>query len=170
MSGNVPMIQCPTRTLARWGVALLCAGAVSLPAAGADFFLYLRCEGKVAVGKASTAGHVDLALRDNNMTALIQRSNVLPVGQRFRYEVSPVSYSMTYNLPGAGSTVLYDWRRGQMFVWQPNLRRVTTVRLSIDRQSGAMSGEMLNPEAEILATLSMACNPVSEEELPAPKF
>jgi hypothetical protein len=158
------------RRLLRFGTALLCGAAVFHPAAAADFFLYLRCEGKVDYGRSSTAGHVDLALRDNNMTALIQRSNVLPVGQRLKYEVSPISYSMNYQIRAAGSTVLYDWWRGPLFVWQPNLKQVTTVRLSIDRQTGALSGEMLNAEAEMLATLRMDCQAISEESLPAPKF
>jgi len=156
----------------RWvalGAALLVSAAWQ-PAGAADFFLYLKCEGRVAADKNSKPGHLDLALRDNNMTALIQRSDTLPVGERLRYQVSPVAYSMTYRVPGTGSTVLYDWWRGQMFVWQPSLKRVAHIRLSIDRQSGRLSGEMLNAQDQTLATLGMSCKAIEEDDLPAPKF
>lgn len=159
-----------TRRLVSMGAALSLLATAAQPALAADFFLYLQCEGKVMAGGKSTPGHVHLALRDNNTTALIQKSNTLPVGQRLHYDVSPQMYSMTYNVRATGSAVLYDWWRGALFVWQPNLKQVTTVRLSIDRQSGSLSGEMLNAEAHQLGTMAMTCEPVSEEDLPAPKF
>jgi hypothetical protein len=140
------------------------------PAAhAAEFFLYLKCKGTVTAKGKSTAGHADFALRDNNQTALIQQSNVLPVGVRLKYDVSPAAYSMTY-LVHTSSTVLYDWWRGALFVWQPSLKHVTTIRVSIDRQSGRLSGEMLNAEADRLADMAMNCEPYKEEDLAAPKF
>jgi hypothetical protein len=150
--------------------AALCMSLVAPSAWAADFFLYLKCDGKLMAGGKSMPGHVHLALRDNNTSALIQKSNVLPVGQRLHYDVSPQMYSMTYNVRATGNAVLYDWWRGALFVWQPNLKQVTTVRLSIDRQSGGLSGELLNAEASQLGTLAMNCEAINEEDLPAPKF
>lgn len=139
-------------------------------AQAAEFFVYLKCKGKVAAGGKSTHGHVDLALRDNNQTALVQQSNALPVGVRLKYEVSPAAYSMTYLVPGTGSAVLYDWWRGALFVWQPSLKAVATVRMSIDRQSGQLSGEMLNAASDRLGSLDMSCEAFKEEDLAPPKF
>lgn len=146
------------------------ACAVCPAAQAAEFFVYLKCKGTVSAGSKSTPGHVDLALRDNNQTALVQQSNALPVGVRLKYDVSPAAYSMTYHVPGSGATVLYDWWRGQLFVWQPSLKTASDVRMSIDRQSGKLSGEMLNADAVRLASLSMNCEALKEEELAAPKF
>jgi hypothetical protein len=157
----------------RLGLATLAVvgSAACAPAAhAAEFSLYLRCEGRVSSNGKSTPGRVDLALRDNNQTALVQQSNALPVGVRLKYDVSPAAYSMTYRVPGTGSAVLYDWWRGALFVWQPSLKMVATVRLSIDRQSGQLNGEMLNAEAVRLASLDMMCEALKEEELAPPKF
>jgi len=152
-------------------VAVAVGTAVLLPAAqGAEFFVYLKCAGKVSAKGKSTQGHVELALRDNNQTALVQQSSVVPVGVRLKYDVSPAAYSMTYLVPGTSSAVLYDWWRGALFVWQPSLKLVTAVRMSIDRQSGKLAGEMLNAEADRLAGLDMNCEPFKEEDLAAPKF
>jgi hypothetical protein len=150
----------------------LLAGLLALPATvSADYFsLYLKCEGDVSAGKGKTRAHVDLALRDNNETALIQRSNVLPVGEKMKYEVSPATYSMRYYAPGTGSRVYYDWYRGYLFDWNPNLKRLSVIRLSIDRQSGELSGEILNNQDQPLARIKMACEAVSPEALPEPKF
>ena len=74
--------------------------------------MYLKCEGEVISGAGKTGANLDLALRDNNQSALIQRSNILPVGEKMRYEVSPASYSMVYRSPDTRSRVYYDWRRG----------------------------------------------------------
>jgi hypothetical protein len=150
----------------------LLAGLLALPATvSAEYFsLYLKCDGEVSAGKGKTKAHVDLALRDNNETALIQRSNVLPVGEKMKYEVSPATYSMRYYAPGTGSRVYYDWYRGYLFDWNPNLKRLSMIRLSIDRQNGELSGEILNNQDEALARIRMNCESVSPEDLPAPKF
>jgi len=163
----------PRSTRARLGATLLAGTALLLaaaPAAAAEFSLYLKCQGKASAGGKTTPSHLDLALRDNNQTALIQRSNALPVGERLKYNVSPITYSMTYRVPGTGSAVFYDWWRGSLFVWQPSLKRVSMVRVSIDRQTGNLSGELLNAEDQQLGSLSMACEAIEEDALPAPKF
>ena len=154
------------------GLCALAVSSVWQPAAAADFFAYLQCEGKVNAGKDSMAGNVSLALRDNNTTALIQKSNVMPVGERLKYDVSPVSYSMSYRVPGvrSDSVALYDWWRGALFVWHPNLKRVAKIRMSIDRSTGDLSGEMLNSQDERLASMAMNCKAIDEADLPAPKF
>ncbi len=155
--------------------ATLCALAATYawqPAVAADFFAYLQCEGKVRAGKDSMAGNVSLALRDNNTTALIQKSNVMPVGERLKYDVSPVSYSMSYQVPGVrgDSVALYDYWRGALFVWQPNLKRVAKIRMSIDRSTGELTGEMLNAQDARLASMAMNCKAIDEADLPTPKF
>ena len=137
----------------------------------ADYFsLYLKCEGMVSSGKAKTKAHVDLAFRDNNYSALIQRSNILPVGEKMSYEVSPAAYSMTYRAPGAHERVYYDWYRGYLFSWNPSLKRLALIRLSIDRQTGKLAGDILNNQDSTLARISMDCESISQEELPEPKF
>lgn len=137
----------------------------------ADYFsLYLKCDGVVSSRQGKTKSHVDLALRDNNETALIQRSNVLPVGGKMKYEISPATYSMTYYSPGARTQLYYDWYQGYLFKWDPNLKRLALIRLSIDRQSGQLDGDILNSQDESLARISMACEAVSPEDLPEPKF
>jgi hypothetical protein len=44
------------------------------------------------------------------------------------------------------------------------------VRLSIDRQSGKLEGDILNNQDRSLARIEMACEAVSPQDLPAPKF
>lgn len=159
------------RTILCWrALALFLTLTACAHANAAEFFLYLQCTGKVVVKGKATSADLNLALRDNNMTALIQKSSVLPVGERLRYDVSPVAYSMSFEVPGTESVVLYDWWRAQLFVWQPSLKRVATIRLSIDRQTGGLTGEMLNAQAVQLATLVMRCDAVNEDELPPQKF
>jgi hypothetical protein len=139
--------------------------------ARADYFsLYLNCEGHVTAGQKKAQAHLDLALRDNNETALIQRSNVLPVGEKMKYDVSPATYSMRYYAPGTSSRVYYDWYRGFLFKWNDNLKRLSMIRLSIDRQSGELNGDILNNQDEVLARIRMDCEAVSPEDLPEPKF
>jgi len=153
-------------------VALLSVSLLAVPAlAYADYYsLYLKCEGTVSAKKGKTKAHVDLALRDNDYSALIQRSNVLPVGGKMKYEVSPATYSMVYYAPGARTQLYYDWYQGYLFKWDPNLKRLALIRLSIDRQTGQLDGDIRNSQDESLARISMACEAVSPEELPEPKF
>ncbi|MFO1328214.1 MAG: hypothetical protein U1F56_12720 [Rubrivivax sp.] len=151
--------------------AVLAAGMLVAGAAQAQIFhLYLLCSGEVQVQGKSRPAHVDLALRDNNMTALIQRSNVLPVGDRLKYEASPALYSMVAKAPSQGSVLFHDWIRGEVFVWAPGLKQLQTIRLSIDRQTADLEGEMLDGKGDLMGRLRMRCTPKTNDEMPAPKF
>ena len=156
------------------GVAMVIVGAACLgapPLASAEYFsLYLKCEGQVTSAVGKTGANLDLALRDNNQSALIQRSNILPVGEKMRYEVSPAAYSMVYRSPDTRSRVYYDWRRGYLFRWDPRLDRLAYIRVSIDRQSGRLEGDILNNEDISLARFGMQCEKADPKDLPAPKF
>ncbi len=142
----------------------------AMPAMADEFFLYLKCSGNIIAGGKSQPADVDLALRDNNETALIQQSNVLPVGERLKYKVSPSTYSMRYYVPGTRTGVIYDWWHSQIFIWYPSLQQLSMVRLSINRQSGQLTGVLENSAAESLASLKMNCEAEDEEDLPEPKF
>jgi len=150
----------------------LFATLLAMPSiSSADYFsLYLKCEGAVSTRQGETKSHVDLAIRDNDYSALIQRSNVLPVGGKMKYEVSPATYSMTYYSPGARTQLYYDWYKSYLFKWDPNLKRLALIRLSIDRQTGQLDGDILNSQDESLARIRMACEAISPEDLPEPKF
>ena len=102
--------------------------------------------------------------------ALIQRSNVLPVGEKLRYEVSPAAYSMTYRAPNARTPLYYDWLRGQLFTWDPALKRLARIRRSIDRQSGALDGDIVNSDDQSLARIGMMCRKADPKDLAPPKF
>jgi hypothetical protein len=154
----------------RRALAAGCRGAVGAPGGGPHFSLLLQCDGKVRAESGSRPAQVSLALRDNNTTALIQQSNVLPVGERLKYVESPTTFSMTYKLPATRTPLFHDWWNGRLFVWMPALRKVSTIRLSIDRVRGTLGGEMLNGEGQKLATLAMDCQPVTEEMLEPRKF
>jgi hypothetical protein len=139
--------------------------------ARADYFsLYLKCQGEVSSAAGKTAAHLDLALRDNNQSALIQRSNVLPVGEKMKYEVSPATYSMTFRSPQARTKLFYDWYRGQLFAWDPSLKRLAYIRVSIDRQTGGMEGDIRNSDDQSLARFGMTCDKADPAALPPPKF
>jgi hypothetical protein len=160
------------RHLGGWvGLGLGCALLAAPFGAAADYFsLYLRCEGDVTSGAGKNGAHLDVAMRDNNQSAVIQRSNVLPVGEKLKYEVSPATYSMTYRSPQARTQLYYDWLRGQLFAWDPSLKRLAYIRLSIDRQSGSLEGDIRNSDDQTLARLGMRCQKVDPSSLPAPKF
>jgi hypothetical protein len=151
---------------------IMACSLLGMPSIGAaDYFsLYLKCEGMVASGAGKTDGHLDLAFRDNNYSAVIQRSNVLPVGEKMKYEVSPATYSMTYRSPEARTRVYYDWYRGQLFAWDPSLKRLAYIRLSIDRQTGRLEGDIRNSDDQSLARIGMGCQKVDPKDQPALKF
>jgi len=44
------------------------------------------------------------------------------------------------------------------------------VRLAIDRQTGQLTGQMLNVEQDVLGTLAMQCTPSRDEDQPQPRF
>lgn len=149
---------------------VLAAGAVALPARAAEFHLYLLCVGKVASKGVAHDAQLHLALRDNNMTALIQKSNVLPVGERMKYAASNTSYTMTFRTPAARTRIYADWFGTQLFVWLPDLKRLAETRLSVDRQTAELRGELLNADGDVLGNLKMQCEPKAHEDMPAPKF
>jgi hypothetical protein len=151
-------------------VVCLVGGLVAAQASAAEFQLYLGCKGKITSAGKSTAAKLDLALRDNNLTALIQASDVLPVGERMKYVATEQAYTMTYKTPVPGSRVYYDWFRGTLFVFHPDLKKLAATRLSIDRQTAALEGELLNVEGGVLGNLQMSCVPQSMDDVPAPKF
>jgi hypothetical protein len=156
------------------GAAALVTAFVLVAAPGsarAEYFsLYLRCEGEVASGAGRTGANLDVAMRDNNQSALIQQSNVLPVGEKMKYEVSPATYSMTYRSPQARTKLYYDWYNGRLFAWDPSLKRLAYIRLSIDRQTGVLEGDIRNSDDQSLARIGMKCQKVDPANLPAPKF
>ena len=153
---------------ATWLLAVVCAA----PAGAQEFSRFLQCAGTFAAGDKSAPAHADFALRLNNRTALIQGSNVLPVGERLAYVPTPTTYSMTYRLPARGTTViaLPGWFQHTILVLYPDLRRLNQIRMSIDRQTGVLEGVVLNEEEQALASFAMQCKSRSEEEVGAPKF
>ena len=154
---------------ARYGAALLllCAAAA---ASAQEFGVYLACSGTVEANGRVMQAHLDLALRRNNSTALIQRSDVLPVGERLKFETSPVFYSMVFNAPARSSVVYYDWIRGALFVWEPDLLKLRTTRISVNRQTAALQGEMIDGSGAQLGRMKMRCDPKDNESVPEPKF
>jgi hypothetical protein len=121
-----------------------------------------------SAGKRGNA-YIDLALRDNNMTALVQRSNVLPVGERMKYVATQSHYAATYS-PGPTSRANVDWRGSWFFSWHPPFQKMAATRVSVDRQSGVLEGEIVGPDGDILGLIDMQCEPRREGEGPRPRF
>jgi hypothetical protein len=121
-----------------------------------------------SAGKRGNA-YIDLALRDNNMTALVQRSNVLPVGERMKYVATQSHYAATYS-PGPTSRANVDWRGSWFFSWHPPFEKMAATRLSVDRQSGVLEGEIVGPGGDVLGLIDMQCEPRREGEGPRPRF
>jgi hypothetical protein len=144
--------------------------SISTQALAAEFNLFLSCAGKLTANGKSKSATLDLAMRDNNETALIQRSNVLPVGERLKYKASPMAYSMVYKLPQPGTHYYTDWMQGTWVVWQPNLKRLATIRVSVDRQTAELEGELLDFNDDSLGTIAMDCKPTTMDDAPEPKF
>lgn len=150
--------------------ALLAWGGQAVNAQAAEFHLYVKCKGTLSTTGKSKAAHLDLALRDNNTTALILRSNVLPKGERLVYTQTPGDYTMVYKLRQPGTHYYHDWLNGTWVVWQPNLKRLATIRLAIDRQEGELEGELLDFNDDLIGTMQMTCVKVDPDELSEPKF
>ena len=140
------------------------------PAAAQEFGVYLNCKGQVLAGGKSRNAHLDLALRRNSSLALIQRSDVLPVGDKMKLEITPALYSMVFHAPAQNSAVYYDWIRGTLFVWGPALRQIQTVRISVDRQTAALEGDMRDVNDRSIGRLKMRCTPSDNDSAPEPKF
>ena len=153
-------------------LAVLGLGFGATAAGAQEFSRFLQCEGTFSANGKTVPAHADFALRFANRTALIQRSNALPVGERLQYTPTPATYSMTYRLPARGTTVVAipGWLQNTVLVLLPDLRRLNQIRMSIDRQTGALEGTVLNEEEQSLGSFAMQCRSRSEEEVGAPKF
>lgn len=112
---------------------------------------------------------LELALRDNNMSMLVQRSNVLPTGQRLSYQATATHYTATF-LPQMAGAAFRAWGEGGLFGWYPPFQRMTATRLAIDRSSGVLQGEIVGPAGEVLGLIDMQCEPRRPEDAPAPRF
>jgi hypothetical protein len=140
------------------------------PGMAQEFGVYLNCSGQVQAGGRSKNAHLDLALRRNSSLALIQRSDVLPVGDKMKLEITPGFYSMVFQAPRPNSAVYYDWIRGTLLVWGPGLRQLQTIRISVDRQSAALEGDMRDVHDRSIGRLKMRCKPSDNDSAPEPKF
>jgi len=157
------------RTLLRC-LLVAAAAAAAQPGSAQEYGLYLNCSGQVASGGRSKDAHLDLALRRNSSLALVQRSDVLPVGDKMRLDITPGFYSMVFHAPARGGAVYYDWIRGALFVWSPLLREIQTARLSVDRQSAVLEGDLRDVNDRSLGTLHMQCEPKTNDSVAKPKF
>jgi hypothetical protein len=117
----------------------------------------------------SDGAHLFLALRDNNMTAFVQRSNVLPMGERMKYVATNTHYTATY-LPQRGGKVFLDFKGTALFKWYPPFEKLQATRVAIDRQTGELEGELVGAEGEVLGRMDMTCEPRRDGEGPAPRF
>lgn len=112
---------------------------------------------------------LDLALRDNNMSMLVERSNVLPTGQRLSYQATQTQYIATF-LPQMAGAGFRKWGEGWLFGWYPPFQKMTAARFAISRQSGVLEGEIVGPGGEVLGLIDMQCEPRRNEDAPAPRF
>jgi len=143
---------------------------VLMPATAQEYGLYLICSGQVVAGGQSKDAHLDLALRRNSSLALVQRSDVLPVGDKMKLQITPGFYSMVFHAPARTSTVYYDWTRSAIFIWSPVFRELQTVRISVDRQTAVLEGDMRDASDRSLGSLKMRCEPKNNDNVAAPKF
>ncbi len=141
-----------------------------LPSAAQEFGVYLKCKGEVKSGGKARSSNIALALRRNSQLALIQSSDILPAGEKMRLEITPQFYTTTFKAPVRGSVLFYDWLRGSLLVWNPTLKNLHTIRMSVDRQSAALQGEMLDGEGKEIGRMKMACEPEDNETVEPPKF
>lgn len=152
------------------GTVLLLAATAS--ASAQEYSRFLSCAGQLLADGKEREAHADFALRYNNRTALIQASNILPVGEKLTYVPTPANYSMTYLLRPVGTKVLVvpAWLQTTILAFYPNLKRLNQIRMSINRQTGVMEGKLLNEQDELLGSFNMQCNSKSADEVGAPKF
>ncbi len=149
-------------------LALALAGS----AQAQEYSRFLACEGTFTAGTDSRPAHLDLGLRFNSRTALVMRSNVLPTGEKLAYVPTPTTYTMNYRLAPQGTTLvnLPGWLQSTVLVFLADLKRLNQIRLSVDRQNGALEGELLNEKERGLGELRMQCRSRSAEYVGAPKF
>ncbi|MGB7304576.1 MAG: hypothetical protein WBD13_09885 [Burkholderiaceae bacterium] len=151
-------------------VALAAILVVPVGAKAQYYGLYLACQGAIIADGKSKPADLTLAMRDNNETALIQSSNVLPVGETVKYKTSLQAYTVNYRMPGHRTRYWYNWYHGWIIGFYPNLKSLAWVRLSINRNSGKLSAKLQNVKGNSLGTLSMTCEGKQFDELPKPKF
>jgi len=151
-------------------LVLAAAMLATAPGTAQEFGVYLKCSGQVQAGNRSKNAHLDLALRRNSSLALIQSSDVLPVGDKMKLDITPAFYSMVFRAPVPSSAAYYDWIRGTLIVWSPVLRELQTVRISVDRQSAALEGDMRDINDRSLGRLKMRCTASDNDSAPEPKF
>lgn len=137
-----------------------------------EYSRFLTCEGQFTGAGEARPAHLDLGLRFNSRTALVMRSNVLPVGEKLSYVPTPTTYTMTYRLAPQGTTLVNvpGWLQSTVLVFLADLKRLNQIRLSVDRQTGALEGEILNEKERSLGEFKMQCRSRSAEEVGAPKF
>lgn len=136
--------------------------------ADADENIQARTRAVRGAAKRGNA-HLDLALRDNNMSMLVQRSNVLPTGQRLKYQATQTHYTATF-LPQMAGAGFREWGEGALFGWYPPFQKMTAARFAIDRQNGVLEGEIVGPAGEVLGLVDMQCEPRRDDDAPAPRF
>lgn len=160
------------KAIARGGLwmAAAVAGFMAPPVLAQQYGVYLRCAGKLESAGKAMAAQVDLALRRNSQLALIQNSDILPAGQRLVLEITPQFYTMTFRAPVANSVLYYDWLRGAMFVWNPDLKKLHTVRMAVDRQSAVLQGDLFDGAGATLGRLVMRCEARNNDTVEEPKF
>jgi hypothetical protein len=146
--------------------------AASGAAAGQEYSRFLSCAGNFTAEGRQQAAHADFALRYNNRTALIQGSNILPVGEVLHYVPTPAHYSMTYLLRPQGTKVFVvpGWFHSTILITYANLKGLNQIKLSLNRQTGVLEGKMLNEEDELLAAFQMQCESQTEQDVVSPKF
>ena len=149
--------------------AALAALAAATPARAQEFSRFLTCSGTFsAEGGAPRQATADFALRMNTRTALIEASNLLPVGETMNFVPTPWRYTMTYLLRPFGTRVvgMPGWFASTILVFYPDLKRLNQIRLSVDRQTGALEGKLLNERDELLTAFEMTCRARDAEAQP----
>lgn len=147
--------------------------AVETPAADSsdknsgDENLQVRAKAVRSAAKRGNA-HLELALRDNNMTAFVQRSNVLPTGERMKYVATQTHYTAVY-APASGA-ISVQGRNDWLLSFHPPFQKMMGARFAIDRQTGALEGDLVGPGGEVLGLLDMQCEPKKDGHGPAPRF
>ena len=109
-------------------------------------------------------------LSRNGSLALVQRSDVLQVGDKMKLDITPAFYSMVFRAPARNCVVYNDWIRGTVFVWSPILRELQTARISVDRQTAALEGDLRNASDHSIGRLKLRCQAKDNDSVPEPKF
>lgn len=132
-----------------------------------DENLQVRAKAVRSAAKRGNA-NLELALRDNNMTAFVQRSNVLPTGERMKYVATQSHYTAVFTPPSGTVAVL--GRNTWLLSFHPPFQKMMGARFAIDRQTGVLEGDLVGPDGEVLGLLDMQCEPKKEGQGPAPRF